>query len=231
LRVCKVIVSVDIPKEVLVELQTYCEVLPFSTSQVTYAAISNHPDIFMCQFADGFIVAPNTPNEFRNNLVNNDVVIIDGDADIGTKYPKTAIYNAVITDNFLIHNLKFTDKKILETCINKKTIHVNQAYTRCNLLPLKDDSFITSDKGICDTLVANRLNVLYVNSHDILLPGFDYGFFGGACGVYNNQVFIAGSLDNITDGRRIKEFLINLDYEIIELYEGQLFDCGSLFFV
>jgi len=224
----KIICNKNIPKEVKKRLESFGKVLYFETKGITYPAISNHPDIFMCLIVNELVIAPNTPVGFKVLLNNSNVKFTEGKNLVGNNYPKTAGYNAVVTDNYLIHNLKITDTKILELCADKQAIHVNQAYTRCNLLPLKDDSFITSDKGIYDTLISKKTNVLLVNPQGIELPGFDYGFFGGACGVYRDTLFIVGSLDRFADGEKVRAFLINMGYEIIELYDGPLFDCGSL---
>jgi len=112
----------------------------------------------------------------------------------------------------------------------KTAIHVNQAYTRCNLLPLKNNNFITSDKGIYSALTAYNLNVLYVNPKSILLPGFKNGFFGGACGTYKDQFFVIGSLASFMESEKVRILLHDLGYQIVELYDGQLYDGGSLVF-
>ena len=186
----KIISSINIPKEAQKQLGNYGSILPFATTGITYSAISNHPDVFMCLIDNELVIAPNTPNEFKDLLNDNNIKFTEGKKLVGNNYPKTAGYNAVVTDNYLIHKLKITDTKILELCADKKAINVNQAYTRCNLLPLKDNSFITSDKGIYQILSANQLDVLYVNPEGIILPGFSHGFFGGACGVYKNQILL-----------------------------------------
>lgn len=205
--------------------------LPFETKGITYPAISGHPDVFFCLTDKNLIIAPNTPEDFKKELTDSNVSYLEGQGNIGNNYPETATYNAVVTEKFLIHNLKITDNSIIETCIDKTAIHVNQAYTRCNLLPLKNDSFITSDKGIYETLLTKKLNVLYVNPHGILLPGFSNGFFGGACGVYQHQIFTIGSLRNFTDGEKVTKFIEDLGYQIIELYNGPMYDGGSLIFI
>ncbi|MFK5856125.1 MAG: hypothetical protein QM503_08355 [Bacteroidota bacterium] len=227
----KIISNKNIPKEAKIQLESCGGVLYFETKGITYSAISGHPDVFMCLIVNELVIAPNTPVGFKDLLNNSNIKYTEGKKIVGNNYPKTAGYNAVVTENYLIHKLKITDTKILELCADKQAIHVNQAYTRCNLLPLKDDSFITSDKGIFDTLLSKNLNVLLVRQKDIILPGFDYGFFGGACGVYKDTVFIVGSLDRYNDGEKVRAFLLNMGYEIIELYDGPLFDCGSLFII
>ena len=75
------------------------------------------------------------------------------------------------------------------------------------------------------------MNVLYVNPEDIQLPGFKHGFFGGACGVYEDSVFLLGSLESFKAGKKVKSFLQSLEYEIIELFDGPLFAGGSILFV
>jgi hypothetical protein len=96
------------------------------------------------------------------------------------------------------------------------------------LLPLKNNCYITSDHGIYAILNAMKCDILYVDPADILLPGFPHGFFGGACGIHENKVYITGSLKKYKHGEMVKEYLLSNNYEIIELYDGPLFDCGSI---
>jgi len=227
----KVIANSSIPISALNKLREYGNVLPFETTEITYPAISGHPDIFFCLTDKHLVIAPNTPTKFKKKLNDNNISYIEGQKNVGNCYPDTAMYNAVVTHKYLIHNLEITDNSIKEACTGKISIHVNQAYTRCNLLPLKNESFITSDKGIYKTLLTNNINVLYVNPKGIILPGFNNGFFGGACGVTKNQVFIIGSLSFLTDGEKVTQFIENLGYQIIELYDGSLWDGGSLIFI
>ena len=227
----KIISNINIPQQAINALESYGKILPFETNEITYPAISNHPDVFMCHYDEKTIIAPNTPSDFKKALNINNILFTEGQSAVGNSYPKTASYNAVVTDKYLIHNLKITDKTIIENNPEKQKINVNQAYTRCNLLPLNDNSFITSDKGIYNTLLSHNINTLLVNPTGITLPGFDNGFFGGACGVYSNNVFIVGSLNNYTDGEIVRAFLHSLNYNIIELFDGNLFDCGSLFII
>ena len=226
-----IIIDKKLPYKAKTALSDFGEIIELSTSNITYEAISGHPDIFFCKTNNKLIVAPNLPNHYLKILKDKNIFFIFGNENIKSKYPSTAIYNSVVTENFLLHNTKITDKVISENTKELKQIHVNQAYTRCNLLPLKNDSFITSDKGIYKTLIKENLNVLFVSPIGILLKGFKNGFFGGACGVYENKVFILGSLKYFPEGEKVKAFLKELNYEIIELYDGPLIDGGNLIFI
>ena len=221
-----IIVDKRIPEPVLEALRKYGDVLLLETSGITYPAISGHPDIFFCRTESKLVIAPNTPNEIKEQLTNSTISFIEGKQIVGAEYPQTAIYNALATSRFLFHNLNYTDQVILSLCDQLEKIDLKQAYTRCSVLALKNDRFITSDKGIEKALLKRGLVVLFVNPKGILLPGFDHGFFGGTCGIYEDKIFFIGSLDHFPEGEKVRNFLF--DYEIIELYDGLLFDGGSL---
>jgi hypothetical protein len=226
-----IIIDKKIPAEAKEKISIYGTVVEFFTTDIVYDAISGHPDIFFCQTPQDLIVAPDTPISFINILKEHKIKFKMGKLSVGKKYPETARYNAVVTDNFLIHHSGITDEVIKSHTSKMKRITVMQAYTRCNLLPLKNDHFITSDLGIHKAMNDNGCKVLYISPDSVLLSGFDYGFFGGASGVYENKVFIIGSLQHYHDGEKVRNFLSELQYEIIELYDEPLFDGGSVLFL
>ncbi len=229
LEILIILVDKRISEPAFKALKKYGKIIPFETSGITYSAISGHPDIFFCQTNETLVVAPNTPADVKVQLTKHGIHFLEGRNHVGKAYPFTAQYNAMITEKFLIHNSKYTDPVILSNCGHLEVIEVNQAYTRCNLLSLGNDKFIASDKGIEKTLQKKGSEVLYVDPKGILLPGFKHGFLGGTCGIYKDKVFIIGSLDHFPEGKKVRKFLSG--YEIIELYEGPLFDGGSILFI
>jgi hypothetical protein len=250
-----IIIDDRISPEAKNKLFAYGELMELKTDGITYPAISGHPDIFFCQGPGYLIVAPNLPEQYLASLWSHGIEFISGELPVGREYPASAHYNAVATDSFLIHNFRTTDFMITRTHEDLHLIHVDQGYTRCNLLPLKDNCFITSDEGIFKVLqgchlpdisasvksqssnnqtsykAAKGCHLCYVSPLGILLPSFPHGFFGGCCGVWNDIVFINGSLKHLPDGEKVRDFLSNLDYQIIELYDGPLVDIGSILFV
>jgi len=213
------------------KLSEFGEVIFFETQDISYPAISLHPDIFMVQTGKGLVIAPNLPLEMKNILNKKNISFFEGENYVGKTYPQTATYNAVITEEFLIHNLNITDSFLQSQSENLEKIHVNQAYTRCNLLALKENNFITSDEGIEKVLRKRGVSVLYINPSEIILPGMKNGFFGGCCGIYGNAVYLIGNLDFIPEGKKVRKYISSLAYELIELYNGPLFDGGSLIFI
>jgi hypothetical protein len=226
-----IIIDKKIPSAAKENLSQYGEVVELMTESITYPAISGHPDIFFCQGPGKLIVAPNLPRAFDEKLTRDSVPILTGEFPVGENYPKSSAYNAVVTDKFLIHNFRYTDFTITRAFENHRHIHVGQGYCRCNLLPLKNDHFITSDDGIFKVMKHHSENTLKVNSNGILLEGHKHGFFGGCCGVFEDKVFILGSLEHYEDGKKVEAFLKELHYKIIDLYDGPLFDGGGIFFV
>lgn len=225
------IVNSSISDKALITLKKYSDVILFSTMGITYDAISNHPDIFICQDNNMFIVAPNTPNEYFKLFDNHNIRFKIGVTKIGNKYPNTSHYNAVFTEKHLIHNHKYSDKEILSQLSSRQIISVNQSYTRCNLLPLNDGSFITSDKGIEKHLKKHNIECLHIAPDEIQLSGFSNGFFGGACGYYKNHIFLNGKLKYLKSGSNIKAFLESKDIDLVELYDGPVTDIGSILFI
>jgi hypothetical protein len=225
------IIDKNIPAQAKTNLNHYGEVLEFSTENITYLQISNHPDIFFCKVDNILYYAPNTPDEFIQLLISKGISLSKGNQTVGQKYPYSALYNAVITENYIIHNQKITDAQLIKAASKRKTINVNQGYCRCSILPLKNNHFITSDEGINKKLTSEGLDVLCVNPDGIILPGEEYGFLGGTSGISDTRIFIVGNLNYFPEGKKVRSYLENLNYEIIELYNGPLYDGGSILII
>ena len=214
-----IIASATMPKPAKESLSKMGSVTWLEPSDKAYPSISSHPDIFF----------------FCKDERHCDTVICASDDSIGHKYPDTCHFNAVGVGNMLIHNLQYTDEKIKElfekTSTKSVQLHVNQGYTRCNLLALDERNFITSDFGIKRVLEENGCNVFYVDPHQVTLPGHDYGFFPGCCGLVDDYVVVCGSLKYLKECKELKKFIRRNKMRIIELYDGELVDVGSIFFI
>ena len=195
-----------------------------------YEAINGHTDIQLNILnRHTIIINKNINLSFKELLKTKNINFIESDSTLSFKYPSNISLNAYITDNYLVHNLKFTDKKILDYCKNKKIIHVNQGYTKCSILPLREKAIITNDTGIYNTLKSENFDILLLPFGDIELSGFNYGFIGGVGGmISNDSMAFFGSLDNYTFGNEVKNFLYKYDIKPIYLSNTKLIDRGSL---
>tara|TARA_Y100001954_G_scaffold232473_1_gene283809 strand:+ start:345 stop:1031 length:687 start_codon:yes stop_codon:yes gene_type:complete len=226
-----IIVDKKIPEEAKARLKHYGELLELETNGITYNAISGHPDIFITKALDKWIIAPNTPNYVKDILREREIDFVEGEEAVDEKYPQSSKYNVVCTSTHLIHNFRNTDSIITRKCEDLDLIHVDQGYTRCNLIPLTNDAFISSDKGISKVLDRYGIENIYVNPKGIELPGFTHGFFGGCCGIFDQKLFVIGKIDHLENAKEFREFITSKNIEIIELYNGNLFDGGSILFL
>lgn len=222
------IVDKKLPLPAKNKLRNLGKLIEVQTDNVVYKTISGHPDIFFCYIDGKIITAPCIINDYTSKISSKPVDVTAGYENPGISYPDSAKYNAVVTAELLIHNLKITDKRILENCEGKRHIHVNQGYTRCNLLPLDSTSFLTSDRGIERTLKRENLDVLYVDPIPIVLKGQKHGFFPGCCGIDGKTVYIVGSLQYHPQKDEITEFLSSKGLIINELFDGKLTDVGGI---
>lgn len=226
-----IIIDARIPEEAKNVLSKIGLVYELKSDGIVYDSIMGHPDIFLFKMNNLVILAPNAPISLKEILKKERITFLSGKSKLSNKFPNTVFYNAVYTEHFLIHKKGLTDSCILHETNKKEFIDVKQAYTRCNLLPLPDGSFITSDKSIEKTLSEKDIEIHYFTSDDVILEGQDHGFLGGCMGVMNNIVYMIGNLNFYKEGAHLRQLLFSKDIKLVELYNGPLIDGGGLFFL
>ncbi|AAK80320.1 hypothetical protein BJV85_001521 [Clostridium acetobutylicum] len=193
-------------------------------------AISSHPDEIICKVSDSLLIAyKNLPKEFISSLECLNIKVLQSFNTFKKEYPYDVALNGVVLKNFFIHNIKHTDP-ILHNHISKKTIiNVKQGYTKCSTAVISDSAIITSDIGIARASSAFNLDVLLLPPGDILLPGFDYGFIGGTCGLIGkNLLAFYGSLEKYKFKNKVLNFLNKHNITPIYLSNEKLVDRGSI---
>lgn len=224
------IVDARAPQAALAALQEHFSVLTFLSQNTTYPAVEGHPDIFMCAIDESILVyAPNCPEHSISNIPDY-YRRIEGNTRVGTDLNTTTAYNCCITHSYIFHKEGYTDAAILEQCTHKTFISVPQAYTRCSMICLPNESCITSDAGIAQVLQQHAIPHLLCNPQGIMLPPYKHGFLGGTMGVYDSTVYLLGSCKQYADGDRLKRFIQEQGYTLVELYKGPLYDGGGIFF-
>ena len=198
-----------------------------------YEAINGHPDIQLNilknKSSNQIIVQKNISQCFKEILKLNNINYIVSKKSLSNTYPDDIILNSLILENYFIHNLKYTDENLLKSQISKVHINVPQGYTKCSILPVRDNALITSDNGIFESLKNYNFDILLLPPGDILLPSLNYGFIGGVGGmISNDRMAFFGDLDSYKWGDEIKNFLFKYDVFPIALRKGKLIDRGSL---
>jgi hypothetical protein len=197
-----------------------------------YEAIDGHVDIqlnILNKEEKTLIVQKNINKDFLNFLSSNSIKYILSESSLENLYPDNIILNALITEKYFIHNINFSDKNLIDTQSRKKIINVKQGYTKCSILPIRNEAFITSDRGIFESMKKEDIDILLIPPGDILLPPLNYGFIGGTGGMISeNKLGLFGELNNYLYGDEVYKFLYKYDVEPIYLKKGKLTDRGSL---
>ncbi len=187
-----------------------------------------HADLQVCVIGSEIIVPPMFYNYYKKMLKGKNVIC--GEINPDGHYPKCCAYNVAVTKKYAVCNEKITDRIILQRVkkLGLEIINVKQGYAKCSMCIAKD-AVITSDMGIYKA-IHQKINTLLISSGQIFLPGYEYGFIGGASGFDGESLNFTGDITKHPDFLRIDKFL--KDNNIIYTYtQGNLFDCGSAFYI
>ena len=192
-------------------------------------AICGHPDIVLCKLKNHDHVAKAT---FRGFLIGETgCEIIEGNSILNKSYPFDIAYNAALVGNNLFCKEKYTDISILNYCKNNhiKVLNVNQGYAKCSICVVSDNAIITADKNIFNAAVKNNIDVLLIENTEIVLKGYDEGFFGGATGLIERDLLaVNGNLTLHRDCDRIKHFCDKYGVTVLSLSDEPICDVGSI---
>ena len=184
-------------------------------SDALYSQVSDHPDMYMCKLG----VRP------------EDEILMAEPEELGHDYPQDIAFNAVCLDKYFIHNLKHTSARLLdavEKC-GKTLINVSQGYTKCSTVVVDGSSVITEDNGIYRILSEYAdISVLKIDAGYVELPGFDYGFIGGASGKVGDTVVFNGDLSKHPQFERVKGFIEDRGLNLKWIAGKKLWDIGSI---
>jgi radical SAM superfamily enzyme len=190
---------------------------------------SSHPDLVISIIDDTLIIDEHAHSNIYKQLDVLGVPYVVGSSRLAAVYPQDIAYNAVITKDFLIHNLDYTDSLLLmhSTDTHKNLIHVKQGYTKCSTVVVKDDTVITADQGIYKA-AKDLMNVLIIQPGHVLLGGEEIGFLGGASASFDDTVVFHGDLSKHPDFLRIATFLEEAHKNLHYFTEFPLTDIGSI---
>lgn len=202
-------------------------------SQLLYDAVCGHPDMLL-HILDSktIMVHKDTDKNFVEKLKNLNFDVVFSANTLKDTYPEDVILNSISFSDLFIHNLKYTDTNLFNYMKNKTCINVKQGYSKCSTAIVSRNSIMTSDKTIAKALSKENIDVLLLPPGDILLPGLNYGFIGGCCGLLDERsLAFYGDLNCYAFGKEVLNFLKKHNVEPIFLRKGKLIDRGSLFVV
>ena len=202
------------------------------------APMASHPDMLLT-YIDGTILtsaeycdsAAYLFCEIRELLPHIQIRFCDTAQ--GSEYPFDAAYNALSVGKKLFCRTKTVAPQILEFAKEHsfEIINVNQGYPACTTLALGESHAISADDGMCRALFENGISVSRIENGGILLPPYEYGFIGGACGVYKDSAYFLGNLDLHPSANIIKNTCRMANITPISLSDEPLSDLGRIIFL
>jgi hypothetical protein len=155
------------------------------------------------------------------------------EARAGDRYPLDCGLCAAVSGKSLLYCAKATDALLVSRFSDAgyQLIEIPQGYAKCSCAILSDGAIITADKGIAKVTRAEGIDTLLISPGHVDLPGYSYGFIGGATGLCGDTLYFCGDLDLHPDSKVITEFAQKHGTKCVSLGKSKLYDVGSLIFI
>jgi len=201
-------------------------------SDLVETPLSGHPDIQMFLHEKNLFVHPDIDKSFLQKIESY-VNIIQCPSRLQKSHPADIPYNIACTGKIALHRKESTDKCILNFFLQNeiKIVNTRQGYSKCSTLIVDDSSIITSDESIHKAAEDAGIDSLLIIKGYIDLPGYNYGFIGGASGRFLDTIYLTGSIDNHPDRKMIQNFIESKGMRLNILSDQKIFDAGSIFFI
>ena len=207
-------------------------ILPSFPCMALDKPVSCHPDMVLFSPEKGTLICANEVfADYQNLLSPYGVRLVQGKSRLRRDYPKDIAYNVLHTTVGAFAKFDSTDSQIMNF-LEKHHVqkhNVNQGYARCSTVSFAS-AVITADAGIEKAGLAAGLSVLKVQPGFVLLPGYQYGFLGGASGIIDDDtIAFFGDLSSHPDGEAIRKFIHAKGYSLCEIAGQPLIDIGTIF--
>ena len=202
------------------------------------AAVASHPDMLMFKCGGEIITSADYCDEAAYVFSDirewcQDVRITFTDDVFEPEYPKDAIFNALVCGERIYCREASISPAVLEYAKENglSITDVKQGYPACTVLCLSDDICVTADEGMARALRECGVTVYVIKNGDVTLPPYEYGFIGGAAGVYNGSAYFLGDLDTHRSASIIKEACEAARVTPVSLSDEPLADLGRIIFI
>lgn len=208
-------------------------VLPMPDNPCIDARLSGHADLSVLHLGGNrLLLAPYLKgSSFSQQLGNMGFDLEFADIEQSALYPNDAQMNVCIIGDKVIYNPKTVpDVMVKYLTFGDRAVQINnrQGYSRCSVCVVSDDAIITADEGIYRSAEAHGIDVLKIQPGYIDLPGFDYGFIGGASfKISDTKLAFTGGLDRHPDAEQIIEFTSLHNVDIVYITDKPAFDIGG----
>ena len=199
--------------------------------------VASHTDMLIARI-DNSLVINREYAEKNSELIDEvraslpDYNIILDTSPIGMDYPNDCIYNCLVTDKKIY--AKNTDTEAIKKLAHRtgrELQKIKQGYPACTTLLLNKGHAITADDGMARVLSSDGIEVTRIDNGDISLPPYEYGFIGGACGVFGDAVYFCGDVKTHRSFDKIDSAIRKAGKRYVSLSEEELADVGGILFL
>lgn len=204
------------------------------------SAIASHPDTLICRIGNELITTADycegAAYIFSDLREHHPSVTVTFTADeLGDKYPNDCVLNALVIGSDVYLKADSASVTLTERAraSGYNLINVKQGYAACTTLAAEGayKFAVTADAGTAKVLREHGVKVTEIAQGSILLPPYEYGFIGGACGVFKDKIYFAGNPARHPDGEAIISAARDAGFECIALADEPLCDVGGMIFI
>ncbi|MBQ8642425.1 MAG: hypothetical protein IJ480_09440 [Clostridia bacterium] len=198
------------------------------------APVASHADMLLFPIGDALVTHRSYYDtawaEIDKILYSTGLRLVLTDCPRGPVYPLDVSLNALLCGRYLFGRLDVLAPEILTLAEENgiTPVHIRQGYAGCSGLVIRD-ALITADPSLTGAANACGIPVIHVSDTDILLPGYDHGFIGGCGGVWDDRIYLCGTLPpaentDLTCHPHMRENIVCM------LSPSPLYDCGGIRF-
>lgn len=225
------------PRGVLDSLKKEFEIIQLPPDSSLPKAVNGHADLLIFKLDNKLVTRTSYYKAAKDKIdlicKKSSLELVLSGADATDKYPNDCGLCAAVSGNNIICRKASADQEILRLAndLGYSVLGVSQGYSKCSCAILADGAIITADRGIAKVALDNGIDTLLITDGNVELPGYSYGFIGGASGLCGDKLYFCGNLKSHPDHEAIEKFAQKHDTECISLSDGRLYDVGSLIFI
>ncbi len=203
------------------------EIIPSQKIEKLAHTVCAHPDMALIRVGNSYIVEKTVYEAYKKILSGTDIIC--GETALDTNYPADVAYNVLISGRFVFAKESSMDAKLKRILLQNgyEIKHIQQGYAKCSAAVFRD-CIITADPSIISVAFGCGLHVCTVRQGDVKLPGYDYGFIGGASGFVDGTLFFFGDITKHGDFEKIKDFTDMHHTSIEWIPDYPLTDVGTI---
>ena len=203
------------------------------------SAVASHPDMLIHRIGDEYISYAEYCEEVSYVFSDISPVLTKAGArlsftadGVSAKYPNDCRLNALRMGNKLFCRAESASDYLLKTASSAglDIVNTNQGYPACTVLKLTENDAVTADRGMAKILEENGIRVTLIDNGGIALPPHEYGFIGGAGGVFDGKLYFFGNPALHPCADIILRAIEAASLTVVSLADTPLVDLGGILF-